>query len=108
MTRHVDLVNKSTTETPLIIELSFYFDCTKEIVSYAVKKPIRWFVTDDNQSLLLKQMHADKLRITERKIANIYQDLDGYLRIMLDFELSRCDEMIVTGRSTSTFCNRKD
>jgi hypothetical protein len=69
-------------------------------------KRVKWFVVSDSQLVLnrLADKYPGKIVLSSGKIGHVFKDVGAYSRAIMDVELlSRCDELVLTGRSTFGF-----
>ena len=89
--------------------LSIFTECALNVEKYtaaAQGRPVRWFVTSDQQSVIdqLLAKYPDKIVQTNGTIGHIYVSDVGLEKTLLDSELlALADEMITTGASSYGF-----
>jgi hypothetical protein len=85
-----------------------FFECAQAIEAEIKTKPVKWFVTSDNEGYLseIKKIKTllDKIIYSNGSVKHVDQDTSGYGKALTDLELlRRCDEFIITGGSTFGF-----
>jgi hypothetical protein len=87
------------------VDTAVFIQCALDLEKFA-KKPVRWFVTSDNETNLLKvsMNYSSRVFTSNGTIGHFAKGSQGHLRTLLDVELlSMCDEVIITGGSTYGF-----